>query len=132
METNICVPDMQVPTTNKGNSYYYFTTTYCCSISFSRSSAQTSNFTAPPIYFDFSDCTLKYVVLSNILSEASGHPIAFLSSLLVSSILFNIMRVVQEISTPPSLLKLDCSKVIISSMMYGIFALRVKFLTVIV
>ena len=36
LETDICVPDIQVLTINKGKSYYYFTTTYLCSISFSR------------------------------------------------------------------------------------------------
>ena len=84
LEKILFFPDMQVPLINKGKSYDYFTTTYCCSISFSILPVQTSNFVAPPIAFDFSAYILKCVVLSKILSEASGRPSAFLSSLLTS------------------------------------------------
>ena len=63
LETNICVPNLQVPTRNKCKSYYYFNTTYCCSIYFYGLSFQTSNFAAPPIAFYFSNCNLKCVVL---------------------------------------------------------------------
>ena len=131
-EMGICVPYLQVPTINKGKSYYHFTATYCCSVSFSSLSVQTSNFAAPPISFYLSKCSLKYVVLSHIMSEASGHPSAFLSYLLKSSILFNVMRVVQIISSSPSLSIMDFSKIRISSMIYGTCALIVNFITVIV
>ena len=58
-EIDLCVPDLQVPTRNKGLSYYYFTTAYCCWIFFSSSSVQTSNFTAPPIVSKAGSCILK-------------------------------------------------------------------------
>ena len=53
---------------NEGKYYYYFTTTYSCSVYLSISSVQTINFDAPPIDFDLSECILKCVLLSQLLS----------------------------------------------------------------
>ena len=131
-ETDLRVPDLQVPMINEGRYYYYFTTTYRCSISFSSSSFQIINFAVTSIYFDLSEFIFKCVLLSHLLSEESGCPRAFLSYFLTSSIFFNVMRAVQEISSSSSLSILDYSKVRIYLMMYGIYALLVNLLTVIV
>ena len=96
------IPDLQVPTINEVKSSYYYTKTSHCSISFSNLSFQTSNFAAPPVSFDLSDCTLECELLSHLLSEASGRPRAFLSYLLNYSIFANVIRFFQEISISSS------------------------------
>ena len=62
-ETDLCVPDLQASTRNKGKSYYYFTTSYCCSISLSSLSVQTSNFAATPTAFDLHRLYLEICIV---------------------------------------------------------------------